>query len=70
MIIKDPKIRKQTKRGLYRFGVCYDDSQNSKDCLAWVVRMLGNNDRLVLMTVDEVTLNKETYARHASAIIE
>lgn len=53
IIVKDPRVRQIKKEGKYRFGVCFDTSDRSKNCLRQVLSMMRPDDHLVVITVKE-----------------
>jgi nucleotide-binding universal stress UspA family protein len=59
LVIKDARTRAQKPLGLYRYGVCYDGSPQSKKALECAIKMMRKGDRLTTITVKEPNVDDD-----------
>ena len=59
VIAKDPRRRGEDLKGSYRFGVCFDGSEQSVRALQTVMTMAADHDNITVITVKEPAVDNE-----------
>lgn len=62
VIIKEDKNRVEEKGRSFRFGVCFDTSKYSVQCLKQVLGMMQEHDKVCTISVKDPAFNADAVA--------